>query len=490
MASSGKLQRRSPEDICDSSFIDEERIYEALAAGKKYSRAAVREVLAKARQLHGLELEELAALLWLDDQELLEEMFQTARCVKEAVYGKRLVFFAPLYVSDYCVNNCAYCGYRRHNRFPRRKLSMEEVRQEVMAIEQMGHKRIALEAGEDPLNCPIDYIVEAMKTIYETRMRNGSIRRINVNIAATTVAEYKLLKEAGIGTYVLFQETYHRDTYRRLHDGPKADYDWHTSAMDRAFRAGIDDVGLGVLYGLYDWRFDTCALLAHAKHLDSTYGVGPHTVSVPRLRPAAGVSLERFPYLVSDHDFKKTVAAIRLAIPYTGMILSTREEPSFREELVALGISQISAGSCTGVGGYSKYRCVPGSCQKGPVSGPNKLAEESQFEVRDHRTLEQVIMSLLPGGYIPSFCTACYRTGRTGERFMSMAKPGDIHEFCLPNAILTFQEYLRDYASEETRRAGELVISRALQEIDNPAIRAECARRLDRIKNGESDLYL
>lgn len=454
-----------------ATFINDEEIRAALQKGAEYSPQAVRDVLEKAQKLQGLDLEELAALLWVDEPELIEEIYAGARKIKETIYGKRLVFFAPLYISDYCVNNCKYCAYKRDNQYPRRRLTMDELKEEVMAIQAMGHKRIALEAGEDPANCPIDYVIEAMDTIYETRSGNGSIRRINVNIAATSVEDYQKLKAADIGTYVLFQETYHRDTYRAVHDGPKADYDWHTTAMDRAIQGGIDDVGIGVLYGLYDWRFETVALLAHAKHLDNTYGIGPHTISFPRLRPAAGVSLETFPYLVSDEDFKRIVTCLRLAVPYTGMILSTRESPRFREEVIALGISQISAGSCTGVGEYSKPE-----------------HDTPQFEVSDHRNLDEMIRELLPSGYLPSFCTACYRMGRTGETFMSWAKSSHIHEFCQPNAILTFQEYLCDYASPATIQAAVPAIEAALAEVE-PKLQNECKGRLARIKQGERDLY-
>ena len=454
-----------------ATFISDEEIRAALQKGAKYSPLAIRDVMAKAQELKGLELEELAALLWVDEPELIEEIYAVARKIKETIYGKRLVFFAPLYISDYCVNNCRYCAYKRDNKYPRRRLTMDELKEEVMAIQAMGHKRIALEAGEDPANCPIDYVIQAMDTIYETRSGNGSIRRINVNIAATCVEDYQRLKTADIGTYVLFQETYHRDTYRAVHDGPKADYDWHTTAMDRAIQGGIDDVGIGVLYGLYDWRFETVALLAHAKHLDSTYGIGPHTISFPRLRPAAGVSLETFPYLVSDEDFKRIVACLRLAVPYTGMILSTRESPRFREEVIALGISQISAGSRTGVGEYSK-----------------REHDTPQFEVSDHRNLDEMISELLPSDYLPSFCTACYRMGRTGETFMSWAKSSHIHEFCQPNAILTFQEYLCDYASPATIKEAVPVIEAALAQVE-PKLQDECKRRLARIKQGERDLY-
>ncbi|HOB30796.1 MAG TPA: [FeFe] hydrogenase H-cluster radical SAM maturase HydG [Bacillota bacterium] len=465
----------------EASFIDEQRILEALDAGKKYSTSDVLDVISKAKELKGLELEELSALLWVDDPEIEEEIYKAAREIKEEIYGKRIVFFAPLYVSDYCVNNCKYCAYKIDNDYSRRKLSADEIQEEVRVILDMGHKRIALEAGEDRVNCPIEYIVEAMETIYDTSSANGRIRRINVNIAATTVEEYKMLKDAGIGTYILFQETYHRDTYRRVHSGPKADYDWHTTAMDRAFTAGIDDVGLGVLFGLYDWRFETVALLMHAQYLDKTYGVGPHTISFPRLRPAYGMSLRDFPYVVADEDLKRIVASLRLSVPYTGMILSTREEPALRDEIVALGISQLSAGSMTGVGEYTE------SVQKAIDS--LRYDEPPQFEVGDHRSLDQVIQDMLPHGYIPSFCTACYRSGRTGENFMSLAKTAHIHEMCQPNALLTFEEYLCDYASPETIDLAKPVMEKALSEIRPESLRKECEKRLERIKSGERDLF-
>lgn len=458
-------------------FIDEAAVWGYLEEGKKCSVQGVREIIRKALELKGLEPPELAALLWVQDPEILEEIYAAARKVKESIYGKRLVFFAPLYVSDFCVNNCKYCGYRRDNSLSRRRLSLDEVKDEVLTILAMGHKRIALEAGEDPVNCPIDYILDVIQAIYDTRTENSSIRRVNVNIAATTVENYRRLKEAGIGTYVLFQETYHRDTYAKMHSGPKQNYDWHTTAMDRAFVGGIDDVGIGVLYGLYDWRFETVAMLVHAKYLDSTYGVGPHTISFPRLRPARGVDLNSFPHLVSDEDFKRIVASMRLAVPYTGMILSTREEPHFREEVIALGISQISAGSCTGVGEYS-------------LRAKKELPDEApQFEVSDHRTLDQIIQSMLVHGYVPSFCTACYRRGRTGERFMDLAKPGEIHNFCLPNALLTFEEYLCDYASPASKELGAKVIQKSLSGIEDENLRKATMERLSRIKAGERDLY-
>lgn len=463
------------QSLTDSSFIDHEAIVSALQESRRVSRAGLRDIISKARECKGLEPVEAAALLQTEDSEILSEVFDAASQIKKDIYGKRLVFFAPLYVSDFCVNNCKYCGYRRDNKFHRRKLTMEEVREQVSILEDMGHKRIALEAGEDPVNCPIDYILDVIHTIYSTRSGRGEIRRVNVNIAATTVENYRKLKEAGIGTYVLFQETYHRDTYRQLHSGPKADYDWHTSAMDRAMTGGIDDVGIGVLFGLYDYRYEVVACLMHARHLDERFGVGPHTISFPRLRPADGVDIDQFPYLVKDEDFKKIVAVTRLAVPYTGMILSTRERPGFRDEVFRLGISQISAGSCTGVGGYHRD-----TSEKG---------DSPQFAVEDKRSPDEVVRSIAQSGYLPSFCTACYRRGRTGDRFMSLAKTGEIQELCQPNAILTFKEYLLDYASPETRRIGEEAIEQHLAEVPNEGVRNETRRRLQRLEAGERDLY-
>ncbi|HHY79680.1 MAG TPA: [FeFe] hydrogenase H-cluster radical SAM maturase HydG, partial [Thermoanaerobacter sp.] len=336
-----------------ADFIDDEKIRQDLEKAKKATSKDALEIIEKAKKLKGITPEEAAVLLNVEDEDLLNEMFKVARYIKEEIYGNRIVIFAPLYVSNYCVNNCRYCGYRHSNEQERKKLTMEEVRREVEILEEMGHKRLAVEAGEDPVNCPIDYIIDVIKTIYDTKLKNGSIRRVNVNIAATTVENYKKLKKVGIGTYILFQETYHRPTYEYMHpQGPKYDYDYHLTAMDRAMEAGIDDVGLGVLYGLYDYKYETVAMLYHANHLEEKFGVGPHTISVPRLRPALNTSIDKFPYIVSDKDFKKLVAVIRMAVPYTGMILSTREKPKFREEVISIGISQISAGSCTGVGGY------------------------------------------------------------------------------------------------------------------------------------------
>lgn len=460
----------------DGGFVPADRITAWLEAADSVDSKQVRELIEKAREARGLTPQEAAVLLNTHDPELLDEMLQAAQEVKMRIYGTRIVLFAPLYISNYCINDCRYCGYGFSKNLARRRLTPDEIATEVKILEDMGHKRIALETGEDPRNCPIDYVLEAIETIYATTSGRGSIRRINVNIAATTIQEYRLLKQAKIGTYVLFQETYHRPTYEMMHPrGPKSDYIYHLTAMDRAMQAGIDDVGLGVLYGLYDFKFETLALLAHASHLEKHCGVGPHTVSVPRLRPARGVTLDRFPHLVSDSDFQKVVAVLRLALPYTGIILSTRERPGFRDQVISHGVSQISAGSCTGVGGYHER-------QRGQE-------DNLQFSVEDHRSSEEVIASLCASGFLPSYCTACYRSGRTGERFMRLAKTGQIQNVCLPNALLTFQEYLIDYAGPELQRQGEKTIEEHLKQIPSDKVRSATMERLEMIKNGKRDLY-
>ncbi|OPY75127.1 MAG: 2-iminoacetate synthase [Syntrophorhabdus sp. PtaU1.Bin050] len=461
-------------------FIDEQQINNILTETKNLPVEKIRAIVTKAREAQGLTPFETAVLLQAEDEDILRLMFDAAHEVKEKIYGKRLVLFAPLYISNYCVNNCVYCGYRTHNQITRRRLGFDEIEKEIIALEAMGHKRLALEVGEDPENCPIDYVLDAIRCIYSVKDKTGSIRRVNVNIAATTVENYRRLQEAGIGTYILFQETYHRPTYEKMHPaGPKKDYDWHTTAMDRAMEGGIDDVGLGVLFGLYDFKFEVLGLLLHSLHLEERFGVGCHTISVPRIRPATGIDLVNFPYLVEDDDFKKIIATIRLAVPYTGMILSTREKADFRNELIELGISQLSAGSCTGVGGYHKE-----------IEKEEPAKTEGQFQVEDHRTTDEVLYSICQSGYIPSFCTACYRRGRTGDRFMPLAKSGEIQNLCQPNAILTFKEFLIDYASGETRDIGENAIKKHLGEIPDPKVRRETEKRLTRIEQGERDLYL
>lgn len=461
-------------------FIIESEIHDSIEFGKEKAndRAYVAELLQKAKECKGLTHREASVLLNITDENILNDMYKTAREIKEKIYGKRIVIFAPLYVSNYCVNNCEYCGYKHSNKdFNRRKLNMNELVEEIKILESLGHKRLALEVGEDDVNTPIEYVLECLKTIYSIKFENGSIRRVNVNIAATTVENYTKLKDAGIGTYILFQETYHKPTYEKVHpQGPKHNYNWHTTAMDRAMQGGVDDVGVGVLYGLYDYRYETIAMLMHGEHLEEAFGVGPHTISVPRLRAAENVDLKTYPHLVSDADFKKIVAVLRLAVPYTGMILSTREEQKFRDEVLAVGISQVSAGSCTGVGGYYDEYVT------------HKHDEKPQFEVGDHRSPLEIIKSLCEGGYIPSYCTACYREGRTGERFMRLAKSGQIHNVCQPNALLTLKEFILDYGDDEVKKVGEALIEQSIEEIPSEPARKAVRERLGRISNGERDL--
>ena len=459
-------------------FIKDDEINSLIAKGKELvsDKELVREIIEKSKSAEGLTPEETAVLLNLEDKELIEEMFKAARQVKEKLYGKRLVVFAPLYVSNYCVNNCTYCGYKYCNdELKRKKLNKEQLIEEVKVLESLGHKRIALEAGEDPVNAPLDYILDCIKSIYSIKFDNGSIRRINVNIAATTVENYKRLKDAEIGTYILFQETYHKPTYERLHvSGPKHNYNYHTTAMHRAREAGIDDIGMGVLYGLYDYKYETLAMLMHAMDLEETTGVGPHTLSVPRIRPAENVSLENYPYLVDDEDFKKIVAILRLAVPYAGLILSTREEPGLRDEIIALGVSQVSTGSCTGVGGYSESYVDP--------------EEKPQFEVGDHRSPVEMIESLMEAGYIPSYCTACYREGRTGERFMEIVKSGELYKICEANALITLKEFIDDYGTDKTRDIGDKLIKKSIDEIDNESFRRSVEEKINKISKGTRDL--
>jgi 2-iminoacetate synthase len=463
-----------------NAFIHDEEILETLAQARLEARnpARVRAILEKAATFVGLTHREAAVLLEVQSPDILDECFAMARRIKEHIYGRRIVMFAPLYLSDYCINECSYCGYSCQNQaMSRRRLTQEELAEEVRVLEGLGHKRLALEAGEDPVNCTLDYVLECIQTIYSLKFDNGAIRRANVNIAATTVENYTRLKDAGIGTYILFQETYHQPTYLAVHKGgPKRNYEWHTEAHDRAMQGGIEDVGLGVLYGLYDWKYDTVAMLMHAEHLEAALGVGPHTLSVPRIRSAAGVDAKDYPYLVADEDFKRVVAVLRMAVPYTGMILSTREPMGFREEVIAVGISQVSAGSCTGVGGYAHT---------------HKLGEPEtvpQFEPADHRSPTEVLKDLLKDGYIPSYCTACYREGRTGDRFMQLAKSGQIANVCQPNALLTLQEYMDDYGDEELRTLGREIIARELATIPNAKARKAAETYLERIRQGERDL--
>jgi len=467
-----------------ADFINDKRIKEILAEAETAARdrATVLAIIEKARAATGLSLLETAILLNVRDQDLIDAMMAAAGEIKERIYGKRIVIFAPLYLSNYCVNNCAYCGYQHCNeKMARKKVTMEELKEEVRVLQKLGHKRLALEAGEDPVNCPIEFVLESMKTIYSLHFDNGSIRRANVNIAATTVENYRKLKDAGIGTYILFQETYHKETYERLHpNGPKHNYDYHTTAMDRAMEGGIDDVGFGVLYGLYDYKYDTIAMMMHKEHLEEKFGVGPHTISVPRLKPAEGMQLSDYPHMVSDDDFIKTVAIIRLSVPYTGIILSTREGGEFRSRVIEAGVSQISAGSCTGVGGYVDEYEHPDA----------KGADTKQFEVEDHRSPIEILKELCDTDHIPSYCTACYRSGRTGDRFMRLAKSGQINNVCLPNALMTFQEFLSDYADDELRAKGGALIRKSLADIKSDQVRKLTEEQLEKIENGTRDLYL
>ena len=458
-------------------FISHEEIIETLeyAASNKNNRELIRSLIEKARNCKGLNHRDAAVLLECDDQELLEEIFALAREIKQKFYGNRIVMFAPLYLSNYCINGCVYCPYHAKNKtIARKKLTQEEIRKEVIALQDMGHKRLALEAGEDPIRNPIEYILESIQTIYSIKHKNGAIRRVNVNIAATTVENYRRLHEAGIGTYILFQETYHKENYERLHPrGPKSNYAYHTEAMDRAMQGGIDDVGIGVLFGLNTYRYDFVGLLMHAEHLEATYGVGPHTISVPRICSADDIDAHDFQNAISDEVFQKIVAVIRIAVPYTGMIISTRESQSSREKVLELGVSQISGGSKTSVGGYAT---------------PEIPEENSaQFDVSDTRTLDEIVAWLLKLGYIPSFCTACYREGRTGDRFMSLVKTGQIANCCGPNALMTLQEYLEDYASPETRELGIHIIREQMEKIPNPAIRRRAIENLNAISHGKRD---
>lgn len=462
-----------------AGFIDDQLLWAELERGGRQAADSRRvgEILDKAALARGLTAPEAAVLMQLEDPELKTELYRVAGRVKMEIYGRRIVLFAPLYISDYCVNNCRYCGYQHHCPQPRRKLSQAEIADETRAILAMGHKRIALEQGEDPVHNPIDYVVEALETIYAQSYQGSNIRRANVNIAATTVENYRRLKAAGIGTYVLFQETYHRGAYEKLHRGPKADFDRQVLAMHRAMEAGVDDVGLGALFGLYNWRFDLLAMLTHAEALERDAGVGPHTFSIPRIRAAAGVDLSLFADPVSDEDFKKLTAVIRLTAPYAGMLLSTRESAGMRRELLELGVSQISAGSRTGVGGYT-------------FAAKGEPEQKPQFEVEDLREPLEVIQQLVDMGYWPSFCTACYRQGRTGDRFMKLAKTGHIQHICGPNALLTFQEYLRDFGDEPLRKSGRLLIDQALEEMDNPRLRQVTSEKLSAIEQGGFDQYM
>lgn len=467
----------NPKSSKAEEFINHEEILSTLAYADehKHDKALITEILAKAKLEKGLSHREASVLLACDIPELNEEIFALAKKIKDDFYGDRIVLFAPLYLSNYCVNGCVYCPYHAKNKhIARKKLTQEDIKREVIALQDMGHKRLALETGEDPVNNPIEYVLESIKTIYSIKHKNGAIRRVNVNIAATTVENYRKLKEAGIGTYILFQETYHKESYEQLHPtGPKHNYAYHTEAMDRAMEGGIDDVGCGVLFGLEKYRYEFAGLLMHAEHLEARFGVGPHTISVPRIRRADDIDPSTFDNGIDDDTFAKIVACIRIAVPYTGMIVSTRESQACREKVLQLGISQISGGSRTSVGGYAE--------KEAPEEN------SSQFDVSDNRSLDEVVNWLMKLGFVPSFCTACYREGRTGDRFMSLCKSGQISNCCLPNALMTLKEYLCDYASDDTKQVGDKLIHEQLGQIKSDKVRDIVTKQLHLIADGQRD---
>ncbi|MCH5264398.1 MAG: [FeFe] hydrogenase H-cluster radical SAM maturase HydG [Lachnospiraceae bacterium] len=469
--------RYDPKSSVADEFINDAEIQESLAYAQenKANKEVIDAILKKAREMKGISHKEAAVLLECELEEENREIEKLAKEIKERFYGKRIVMFAPLYLSNYCVNGCLYCPYHLKNKhIARKKLTQEEIRKEVIALQDMGHKRLAIEAGEDPVNNPLEYILESIETIYSIKHKNGAIRRVNVNIAATTVENYRKLKDAGIGTYILFQETYNREAYEKLHPtGPKKDYAYHTEAMDRAMEGGIDDVGCGVLFGLDMYRYELVGIIMHAEHLEAKFGVGPHTISVPRVCPADDIDPGEFDNSLSDEIFQKIVAVLRIAVPYTGMIVSTRESQKSREKVLDLGISQISGGSRTSVGGY--------------VEEEPEEENSSQFDVSDRRTLDEVVNWLLGMGYIPSFCTACYREGRTGDRFMQLLKSGQIVNCCQPNALMTLKEYLEDYASADTKAKGEKVIQEQLEVITNPVVKEKAREYIENIHNGQRD---
>lgn len=466
----------NPKSMKAEDFINHDEIMETLAYADahKHDRELIGQILEKAAQYKGLTHREASVLLACEEADLNEKVCQLAEQIKKDFYGNRIVMFAPLYLSNYCVNGCVYCPYHAKSKhIPRKKLTQDEVRAEVIALQDMGHKRLAIEAGEDPVNNPIEYILDCIQTIYSIHHKNGDIRRVNVNIAATTVENYRKLKDAGIGTYILFQETYHKESYEQLHpSGPKHNYAYHTEAMDRAMEGGIDDVGLGVLFGLEMYRYEFAGLLMHAEHLEAVQGVGPHTISVPRIKHADDIDPSAFDNSISDEIFAKIIACIRVAVPYTGMIISTRESETVRAMALRLGISQISGGSRTSVGGYTEEE---------------RPHDTEQFDVSDQRTLDEVVRWLMQGDFIPSFCTACYRAGRTGDRFMALCKSRQILNCCHPNALMTLQEYLEDYASPETKSIGEQLIKRELSNIPNEKVRAKTVANLASIQTGQRD---
>ncbi len=472
------MAKYDPKSLKAEEFINDGEILETLkyADENKDNLGLIDSIIEKAKLRKGITHREASVLLACDNEEKIKEIYALAEQIKKDFYGERIVMFAPLYLSNYCVNGCVYCPYHAKNKhICRKKLTQEEVKAEVIALQDMGHKRLAIEAGEDPVHNPIEYILECINTIYSIKHKNGAIRRVNVNIAATTVENYKKLHDAGIGTYILFQETYNKKSYEQLHPtGPKHNYDYHTEAMDRAMEGGIDDVGLGVLFGLELYRYELAGLLMHAEHLEAVHGVGPHTISVPRIKAADDIDPDEFDNGIDDETFAKIIAIIRIAVPYTGMIISTRESKSVREKALRLGISQISGGSRTSVGGY--------------VEEEDKDENSAQFDVSDRRTLDEVVRWLMELGYIPSFCTACYREGRTGDRFMALCKSGQIQNCCHPNALMTLEEYLMDYASPETRKIGEKIIEKELLNIPKEKVRSIAREYIEEIKkDGKRD---
>ena len=466
----------NPHSSSAEHFISHAEILSTLeyAAAHRNDRELIADILQQAAEGRGITHRQAAVLMECNDREIVEQIFSLAREIKQRIYGNRIVMFAPLYLSNHCINGCTYCPYHATNRtIARRKLTQEQIAAEVIALQDMGHKRLALEAGEHPKLAPIEYILESIDTIYSIRHRNGAIRRVNVNIAATTVENYRRLHDAGIGTYILFEETYHREIYNALHpSGPKSDWAYHTEAMDRAMEGGIDDVGIGALFGLTDYRYDLVGMLMHAEHLEARFGVGPHTISVPRIRPADDIDLSKFPNAVTDDVFRRIVAILRIAVPYTGMIISTRESAECRKAVLDVGVSQISGGSKTTVGGYADS---------------TEAEHSEQFDISDHRTLDQIVSWLLELGYIPSFCTACYREGRTGDRFMSLAKSGAIANCCAPNALMTLTEYLCDYGSDASRQAAQNIIAQELAKIPSEKVRQIAQQRIEKIVAGERD---
>ncbi len=467
----------NPKSLKAEEFISNEEILNTLEYAEKNKKniELIDKIIEKAKERKGLNHREASVLLACEIEEKNQEIYKLAEQIKIDFYGNRIVLFAPLYLSNYCINGCVYCPYHIQNKtIPRKKMTQEEIKREVIALQDMGQKRLAIETGEDPVNTPIEYVLESIKTIYSVKHKNGAIRRVNVNIAATTVENYKKLKEAGIGTYILFQETYHKESYEKLHPtGPKHNYAYHTEAMDRAMQGGIDDVGLGVLFGLELYKYEFAGLLMHAEHLEAVHGVGPHTISVPRIRPADNIDPSSFDNSINDETFQKIVACLRISVPYTGMIISTRESKECREKVLHLGISQISGGSKTCIGGYDAEDYTE--------------EDSSQFDTSDKRTLDEIIKWLMEQGYLPSFCTACYREGRTGDRFMNLCKNRQILNCCHPNGILTLKEYLEDYATVETKTIGEELILKETQKVPNPKAKETLIKNLKKIEHGERD---